>query len=85
MHLDGNPSAPEGWLALPEIEDTGWHHLHVQVQGSRFLARVDDTVLVVEAAPQEPFDGVLALTGATGWQFHEHRVADVTLGPVPCP
>jgi hypothetical protein len=71
--LDGNPSEHVLWQSV-FLEDLQWHHVVVQIQGTRILVRLDGAAIIDDVIPNFTFDGgYIGVSGSTGAATNFHR------------
>ena len=64
------------WAPIPELEDTGWHDLHISAQGARMVVILDGIRLIDEDLPGlTDFPAWLGFSASTGGQTNRHLVA----------
>ncbi len=67
-------------LAVPTVEDGGWHEILIRFRGGYVEAWLDGVRrLNTDIAGFFPFDGYFGFTSGTGSAFNEHRIDDVSL------
>ena len=85
LHVDGIQENILAWSVLPEMEDTGWHEMTVQVTGTRVQVTIDGALYLDVDEPRiTPFRGYLGFTGATGGSTHEHRIDSLLVETEAC-
>lgn len=73
--LDGNPDNHVLWYPVPSIEDTKWHDLVVEIEGSHVTVTLDQSIIIDDDAPGLSFrGGYLGFSGSTGWATNWHSI-----------
>lgn len=72
--LDGNPTNPVAYLAVPNLEDLAWRTVEVRTIGQTVEVYVDGQQAVQTTVPGFQFDGgYIGVSGSTGSATNEHR------------
>ncbi len=80
--LDGDPGDHILWAAAPSIEDSQWHEVLLEVQGSQVTVTVDGAVALDGPISGWSFrGGYIGFSGSTGYYFNNHRIRDLELLP----
>lgn len=86
LHLNGDLETIVAWSTLPEMEDNGWHDMHVRVDGAVMQVAIDGARVLDVLVPEiTAFSGYLGFTAATGGSTHEHRVDSLLVETASCP
>ena len=73
--FDGDLDAPVAWAELPEMEDTGWHTMEVNVVAPRVTIAVDGVVYTdADLSGHFAFPAYVGFTAGTGGANNEHLV-----------
>lgn len=73
--FDGDVGRPVAWAVLPEMEDTGWHLMEVEVGLGRVQAWIDGVrYLDATVSGFTPFPGYVGFTAGTGGATNRHRI-----------
>ena len=85
--FDGeNSVTPAAWVTLPEMEDTGWHEMVVQVLAPRVTVSIDGVVyLDQDITGHFAFPAYVGFTAATGSLTHDHRIDSLIVTEYVCP
>lgn len=72
--LDGNPTNPIAYLAVPNLEDLVWRTVEVRTVGTTVEVYVDARLAIQTTVPGFQFDGgYIGVSGSTGAATNEHR------------
>ncbi|MFM2161372.1 MAG: hypothetical protein RLZZ383_884 [Pseudomonadota bacterium] len=72
--LDGNPTNPIAYLAVPNLEDLVWRTVEVRTVGQTVEVYVDGRIAIQTTVPGFQFDGgYIGVSGSTGSATNEHR------------
>lgn len=83
--LDGDVDAPRAWAALPEMEDTGWHHMVVNVSAPRVTVTIDDVVYIDgDYAAVASFPAYVGFTAGTGSLTNYHLIDSLLVTDYAC-
>jgi hypothetical protein len=75
LHIDGVPSGPVAWTALPEMEDGAWHSMSLSVVGTRMTVDIDGTTWIDQDVPElRSFPAYVGFTAATGAATNYHLI-----------
>ncbi|MFT4628234.1 MAG: hypothetical protein ACI8PZ_006929, partial [Myxococcota bacterium] len=73
--FDGDQDAPMAWAALPEMEDTGWHTMHVEVNAPHVYVTIDGVPYIDEdIVGYWDFTGWVGFTASTGGLTNTHLI-----------
>ena len=73
--FDGGADAPEAWSTLPEMEDTGWHSMHVEVSAPHVYVTIDGVPYIDQDIPGfYDFEGWVGFTASTGGSTNKHLI-----------
>jgi hypothetical protein len=85
LHVDGDQETLWAWSEVGELEDTGWHHMTVEVVGKHFLVTVDGEIAIDQEVGKVPdFPAYIGFTGATGGDTNVHRIRDLVVTTESC-
>ena len=80
--LDGDPGNHILWTPIPTIEDSLWHEVLLEVQGSQVTVTLDGTVVLDGPISNWSFrGGYIGFSGSTGYYTNNHRIQDLELLP----
>ena len=80
--LDGDPGNHILWTPIPNIEDSQWHEVLLEVQGSQVTVTLDATVVLDGPISGWSFrGGYIGFSGSTGYYTNHHRIQDLELLP----
>ena len=84
--IDGaSGDAGEIYARLPNMEDSAWHTMSVEVQGQDVLVSIDGTVYLDDTVPAlTSFPAHVGFTAATGSRSNEHRIDALTVQNFVC-
>ena len=84
--IDGaSGDAGEIYAPLPNMEDSAWHTMSVEVQGQDVLVSIDGTVYLDDTVPAlTSFPAHVGFTAATGSRSNEHRIDALTVQNFVC-
>ena len=78
--LDGNPAEHLLVYDAGNIEDSTWHLVEIDIQGSDISVWLDEVQIIDDVIPGFAFKGgFLGFSGVTGYYFNYHRFDDLTL------
>jgi hypothetical protein len=84
--FDGDVDAPVVSVALPEMEDTGWHTLRVSVAAPRLRVEVDGTAYIdQDLSGFTAFPAWVGFTAGTGSLTNQHLVDSLEVTEYVCP
>jgi hypothetical protein len=85
FHFDGDVDDPAVWVALPEMEDTGWHDMVVSVTSPRVRVEIDGVVYVdQDLGGHFAFPAWVGFTAGTGGATNEHLIDALTVTELRC-
>lgn len=83
--FDGNVASPVAWAPLPEMEDTGWHLMEVEVGGGRVQVWIDGVEYIdVTVSGFSPFPGYVGFTAGTGGLTNRHLIDSLEVTAHTC-
>jgi hypothetical protein len=83
--FDGDVDGPEVVVDLPEMEDTGWHTMHVTVLEPRVTVTIDGTTWIDGDYPGNyAFTAYVGFTAGTGSLTNEHLIDDLEVTDYTC-
>lgn len=73
--FDGDVDDPAAWAVLPEIEDTGWHTMRVEVVAPRVRVTIDGvTYIDQDLSGHFTFPAYVGFTAGTGGDTNLHLI-----------
>jgi len=85
LTFDGDLDTTAAWVDLPEVEDTGWHLLEIEVRAPWVQIRLDGEILIDEEIPEfTAFDAYVGFTAATGADTNTHTIRGLTVAGDAC-
>jgi len=83
--FDGDADEPQAWAALPEMEDTGWHHLVVRVAEPHVTVAIDDIVYIdQDIVGYYEFPAYVGYTAGTGSLTNFHLIDSLLVTDYLC-
>lgn len=84
--FDGDVDDPAAWAPLPEMEDTGWHEMVVDVSAPRVRVSIDGTTYIDQdvSGGSFAFDAYVGFTAGTGGQTNEHLIDSLEVTEYVC-
>jgi hypothetical protein len=84
--FDGDVDDPAVWAELPEMEDTGWHQMVVDVSAPRVSVSIDGTVYIDQdvSGGAFAFDADVGFTAGTGGLTNEHLIDSLEVTEYVC-
>lgn len=83
--FDGDVDDPIAWAPLPEMEDTGWHLMEVEVGGGRVQVWIDGAVYIdASVTGFSPFPGYVGFTAGTGGLTNRHLIDSLEVTAHTC-
>lgn len=84
--FDGDVDDPAVWAALPEMEDTGWHTMVVDVTAPRVTVSIDGTTYIDQdvSGGSFAFDAYVGFTAGTGGLTNEHLIDSLEVTEFVC-
>lgn len=83
--FDGDVDSPPVWAALPEMEDTGWHRMQVDVAAPHVRVSIDGTTyLDADLSGSFAFPAYVGFTAGTGGLTNQHRIRALTVTDHAC-
>lgn len=84
--FDGDVDDPAVWVALPEMEDTGWHTMTVSVAAPRLVVAIDGTTWIDEDIDGfTSFPAWVGFTAGTGSLTNSHLIDSLEVIEYACP
>jgi len=84
--FDGQVATPEVWSDLPELEETGWHRVEVDIVAPHVTVVVDGVAYIDEDVDGYfDFPAYIGFTGSTGGETNHHRVNLISVTQNICP
>ena len=78
--FDGDVDAYAAWAELPEMEDTGWHSMVVQVSAPHVYVSIDGVAYIDDDIPgYYDFEGWVGFTASTGGATNMHLIDALTV------
>ncbi|MEL6341882.1 MAG: hypothetical protein AAFV53_02040 [Myxococcota bacterium] len=85
FHFDGNTYTPELWVALPEMEDNGWHTATIDVSAPHVRVAIDEIVYIDEEIEGHyAFPANIGFSASTGGQTNTHLIDALTVVERTC-
>jgi hypothetical protein len=73
--FDGDVDEPALWVAVPEMEDNGWHSMEVVVQAPHVLVSIDSTIWIdQDFSGNFSFPAYVGFTAGTGSLTNQHLI-----------
>jgi hypothetical protein len=84
--FDGDVDDPAVWAELPEMEDTGWHQMVVDVSAPHVTVSIDGTVYIDQDVSGGifAFDAYVGFTAGTGGLTNEHLIDSLEVTEYVC-
>ncbi len=83
--FDGNANDYILWASLPEMEDTGWHTMKIQVNAPHVYVEVDNITYIDENIEGwVDFNAVVGFTAGTGGATNRHAVKGLIVSDTDC-
>ncbi len=83
--FDGDVDAPATWVALPEMEDTGWHHMVVEVAAPHVTVSIDGVTFIDEdLSGNFEFPAYVGFTAGTGGLTNQHLIDSLQVTEYIC-
>jgi hypothetical protein len=83
--FDGDLDDPAAWAALPEMEDTGWHTMKVDVAEPHVTVSIDGTVYIDDDLPGLfNFPAYVGFTAGTGQLTNTHLIDSLQVTETVC-
>ena len=83
--VNGDVDDPEVWVVLPEMEDTGWHHMRVDVLAPHATVTIDGvTYIDQDMTGLGLFPAYVGFTGGTGTYTNWHQIGDLEVTRQVC-
>lgn len=85
LTFDGDVDNPAVWAALPEMEDTGWHHMRVLVREPHVIVEIDNVVYIDQDVPgYYAFNAYVGFTAGTGGATNQHLIDSLVVSEQLC-
>ncbi len=73
--FDGDVDQPAAWAVLPEMEDTGWHTMKVEVAAPHVKVQIDGvTYIDANLSGNFSFPAYVGFTAGTGSLTNRHLI-----------
>ncbi len=84
--FDGDVDDPAIWAPLPEMEDTGWHDMVVEVAAPHVTVTIDGVVYIDAdvSGGSFAFDAFVGFTAGTGGETNDHIIDSLTVTEYVC-
>ena len=83
--FDGDVDDPAAWVALPEMEDTGWHEMVVDVSAPHVNVQIDGiTYLDTDLSGDFSFPAYVGFTAGTGGLTNRHLIDSLQVTEYIC-
>ena len=83
--FDGDVDDPATWVALPEMEDTGWHEMVVDVSAPHVTVQIDGvTYLDTDLSGNFSFPAYVGFTAGTGGLTNRHLIDSLQVTEYIC-
>jgi hypothetical protein len=84
--FDGDVDAPQAWAVLPEMEDSGWHEMVVDVTAPHVRVDIDGITYIDDdlTGGSFAFDAYVGFTAGTGGETNEHIIDSLTVTEFVC-
>ncbi len=85
FYFDGDLLNLVEWAALPEMEDTGWHQMSVNIEAPHLTVSIDGTVYIdADLAGHFDFPAYIGFTAGTGGMTNAHLIDALTVTESTC-
>lgn len=75
FHFDGDKTNPTVWAVLPEMEDTGWHTMNVEVAAPHVRVQIDGVTYIDQnLSGNFNFPAYVGFTAGTGALTNRHLI-----------
>ena len=83
--FDGDVDNPVVWAPLPEMEDSGWHRMHVRIQEPHVFVEIDGVTYIDQEVPGfYDFDAYVGFTAGTGDYTNQHIINELVVTEQLC-
>lgn len=84
--FDGDVDGPQVWAVLPEMEDSGWHEMVVDVTAPHVRVDIDGVTYIDDdlSGGNFVFDAYVGFTAGTGGETNEHIIDSLTVTEFVC-
>ena len=83
--FDGNLMTAPAWAVLPEMEDTGWHSMKVEVNAPHVLVQIDGVTYIDQnLSGNFNFPAYVGFTAGTGGQTNRHLIDSLEVTETIC-
>ena len=83
--FDGDVDDPAIWAALPEMEDTGWHQMSVQVVAPHVTVSIDGVAYIdADLSGNFAFPAYVGFTAGTGGETNYHLIDALQVTEYTC-
>ncbi len=85
FYFDGDLLNLAEWAVLPEMEDTGWHQMSVNIEAPHLTVSIDnETYIDTDLAGHFDFPAYVGFTAGTGGQTNAHLIDALTVTESTC-
>ena len=85
FYFDGDLLDLAAWAALPEMENTGWHQMSVDIEAPHLTVTIDETVYIdTDLVGLFDFPAYVGFTAGTGGQTNAHLIDALTVTESTC-
>lgn len=85
FHFDGDKTNPAVWAVLPEMEDTGWHTMKVEVAAPHVRVQVDGVTYIDQNLTGNfNFPAYVGFTAGTGALTNRHLIDSLEVTELLC-
>lgn len=85
--FDGDVDDYQSWATLPEMEDTGWHHMRVEVVAPHVYVEIDGVAYIDADLMGGAFNfpAYIGFTAGTGGSTNAHKISSLMVTETSCP
>jgi hypothetical protein len=77
---DGDPGTHHLWAEIPNIEDSQWHDVTIEVEAQRIIVTLDGATIIDGTVDNFQFKGgVIGFSGTTGFYTNYHRFDELQI------
>ena len=85
FHFDGDKTNPTVWAVLPEMEDTGWHTMNVEVAAPNVRVQIDGVTYIDQnLSGNFNFPAYVGFTAGTGALTNRHLIDSLEVTELLC-
>jgi len=85
FYFDGDLLNMAEWAVLPEMEDTGWHQMVVDVESPHLTVSIDDIIYIdTDLVGHFDFPAYVGFTAGTGGLSNAHLIDALTVTESTC-